>query len=1076
MRTGGKVNMKKLLSTLLALLMIVSTFSVLFTSPIYAAEAEGETEDEEIVDEEGLDILKVSYKTPEEKLKTMKKRAENDNFAIYTKDAYGEVALYDKRTGQILFSNPYDIANTKGSDDTKATLMSQIILSFSTGSKTTVFNSYTEAALRDQIVVKNIKNGVRVEYTMGKSEARYLVPQMIENQRFMEKIINPITQSLKESGVSEKEQEFILGKFYGFFTLKDITDPSLTAFVRSSMLESWPILKKLDAIWVIAPEIRDRELNLLEGYIKTYAPEYTYEELDYDHEYVEYEETASTQPLFRMALEYTLDDTGMIQTMAANSLRFDESNYVLNYVKVNPWFGAINSTYEGRTFIPNGSGALVEAKDALPTYTSKVYGSDFAYHESRNDPAHRQTMRLPVYGAVEDYYSKVTTPTIVQLPEEEWYTDAYGYVITTKTEMVTVETTESRGYFAMVLEGDSLTEISSESGANKTTHVYSAVGLTYYPRPSDSYNLSDAISAGADATWSVTSKRKYTGKYKVKYFMLSDEALMEEYKEKAAEENVEVGDMYSADYMGMVNACRDYFEDAGILDRITADEVDDQIPLIIETLGVTDGETRILSIPVSVKVPLTSFEDIESMYATLESQGITNVKFKLTGYTNGGLYSTMPGKLKWEKKAGGKQGFADLMAFANEKGIGIYPDFDFSYVSATSLFDGFSYRKHAVKTMDDRYASKYEYDPAYQMFFRNGQNPISASVFDFFYEKLAPKLLEVAPTGISVGSLGSDLNSDFDEDDPYNREDCKDFVVRLLKDMQEDFGSVMIEGGNAYTLPYVDYILEMPLDSDLSASTSTSIPFMGMVLHGYVNIAGSALNMAGDIDYEILKAIENGASPYFLLAYQNTDELKSDPYYKKYYAVNFKIWAESDIAEIYNVLNEALADVQDKLIIDHEFLEGERVLTEEEIAQREEDEKRREEEESISQSIQDAMTAEDETAGDTAADNTDEGEEAAPSDGETEGEAEQPADTEAETEAETGAETEDGEQTGDGEEDEDAEPEINPEDLVDNCKIVKVTYEGGKTFILNYNNYAVRVDGQEIPALGFIVTAKGGQN
>ena len=40
--------------------------------------------------------------------------------------------------------------------------------------------------------------------------------------------------------------------------------------------------------------------------------------------------------------------------------------------------------------------------------------------------------------------------------------------------------------------------------------------------------------------------------------------------------------------------------------------------------------------------------------------------------------------------------------------------------------------------------------------------------------------------------------------------------------------------------------------------------------------------------------------------------------------------------------------------------------------------------------------------------------------------------------------------------------------LVDNGKVVKVTYEGGTTFILNYNNFAITVDGEEIPALGFV--------
>ena len=180
--------MKKLLSTLLALLMTVSVFTALlsvdFTASAAQADAPAEEETSSDAEDMSIDILKVVYKEPADKLKDMKKRIENDNYELYVRAAYGEIALRDKRTGQILFSNPYDIASTKGSADTKAELMSQIILQFTTGSKTTVYNSYTEAAKREQIVVKNIKNGVRVEYTLGKTQTRWLVPQMITAERF----------------------------------------------------------------------------------------------------------------------------------------------------------------------------------------------------------------------------------------------------------------------------------------------------------------------------------------------------------------------------------------------------------------------------------------------------------------------------------------------------------------------------------------------------------------------------------------------------------------------------------------------------------------------------------------------------------------------------------------------------------------------------------------------------------------------------------------------------------------------------------------------------------------------------
>ena len=59
---------------------------------------------------------------------------------------------------------------------------------------------------------------------------------------------------------------------------------------------------------------------------------------------------------------------------------------------------------------------------------------------------------------------------------------------------------------------------------------------------------------------------------------------------------------------------------------------------------------------------------------------------------------------------------------------------------------------------------------------------------------------------------------------------------------------------------------------------------------------------------------------------------------------------------------------------------------------------------------------------------------------------------------------------------EETKEEVNPEDIVDNGKIVRLTYENGKVFILNYNSYAVTVEGYDgiIEALGFVYFYEGG--
>ena len=165
--------LKKLLSMLLAIMMVVGTLTTSFVVTVSADEENPETGDTENEGEEeeeqsgNIDYTRVEYDSPEAKLKSMTLRVQNQNYELYSFARTGEVAVRDRRSGQILFSNPYDLGKTTGSADTKEMLLSQVVVEFTNGSKNQTYYSYTEAALRDQIIVKNIQNGLRVEYAIG---------------------------------------------------------------------------------------------------------------------------------------------------------------------------------------------------------------------------------------------------------------------------------------------------------------------------------------------------------------------------------------------------------------------------------------------------------------------------------------------------------------------------------------------------------------------------------------------------------------------------------------------------------------------------------------------------------------------------------------------------------------------------------------------------------------------------------------------------------------------------------------------------------------------------------------------
>ena len=918
MRNSTKRIFHRTLSGFLAILTVITMLATLSMLPVMAAEGE--------VNESSLKFnatyyqnyytqaenkdRKTKFLTEEARLSAMKLHNTKGDFELYVDEITGEVALKDKSTGNVLFTTPYDTAeDTRISYDRKVELLSQVIINYSSISGSTgTYYSFTQSALLNQISVRKLKGGVRIEYSIGQEESRILVPMAITATRFKAMIEAPLLELFPD--------------------VDDVTTPysKLTAFYGlyneySSKVDKYPVLKEKQ-LYLLHENTNGREKKQIESIIRRYCPDYTFEELDKDHKEAGYEGSAVAPANFKMALEYYITDVGVEVRFPANGLTFDESNYQLTDITLLKYMGAGASNYKGYTFFPDGSGALVRFEDLSSYYNrgGAVYGQDYAYQEIGN--ANQEVFRMPVFGVVTTNEKRSEVATIPGSADKKY----------------------STGYLAIVTEGDALASIfTNHEGDSK--FMYNSAYCKLAPRPQDKYNLAEAISISGSDTFTVVSDRKYTDSFRINYIMLTDAENPGKNPERT---------YYDASYVGMAKAYRDFLKNKGDIKRI--EDAKDDIPLYIEAFGVTETDETILSIPVTVKKALTSFDDLKAMTTELENakSPITNVNYRLTGYTNGGMKATIPSKVKFERETGGNAGFREFLTYAAEKGIGVYPDFDFVYMSETAAFDGFSYKTDAVKTIDDRYTTKRTYDAVLQTFTTTGKICISSSVFRSLFDRFSKSfnaVLEDKVTFVSAGTLGSELNSDFDGDDPYNREDAKKYTIETLERLKKDYGAVMVDSGNAYTIPYASVVLNAPLDSSRYLGASEAVPFFGMTFHGFVVFAGKPTNMAGDMSYELLKIIENGATLYMMLSYDNVEILKEDEDLSKYYAIRYEIWREKLLTTydennnvvsvgLYDKLNNALKDVQESLINDHLFVNCKRKLTDTESKNIEEDAKR----------------------------------------------------------------------------------------------------------------------------------------
>ena len=883
------------------------------------------------------DYLTEVYNTPEEKLETMGltdaetgekvPNFENDEYELWAHAETGEVGIRVKATGQIILTNPYDISKSKANEGVKQKLLSQIILQYKDSSGAIVeFNSYKDAALNGKIVkgknigqikIKNTRTGIRVEYTLGKEQAKYVVPKQIEKESF--------EMNLVAEWQNKSTREY--AQFLAYYDLKDPFDETLAPAVLTSMKEQFKATEKY-AIYVLDPGVSNRELEMLAGYIENNTP-YTAEQMAADYEKIDYIDTSAAPALFRFAIEYSLDEYGVKVSVPANSITYDSASYKLMNVKLLPYLGAGNNDNTGLTLLADGSGTITRFEDIKGkafTLTNKVYGKDYSYHSISG--YNQEIMRVPAFGVIEnraEYKEEVAVS--VTAPAEEAETaeetteetaengenaeaaeteateeaaDETAEAVEEAAEEVVEETadegpkTMGNGFVAYFEDGSSLLELSSDHGGG--VHNYSSVYATFYPKTTDTYALT-GISSEGDATWEVSSDRRYIGNYSMRILPVYGE---------------------DVDYTDMAAVLRTYLEDKGVLTRLSPEEEkSDDVSLYIENFGTIKTDEKFIGFPVKRQTTLTTFEQTEDIVNDLNKRGINNINLKLTGWYNGGMEHKAPSSLSVPGEIGGMKGLKELAKSLNKKGVDLYPDLDYSYVEEFGMFDGISESKDTVKTIDSRDAEHRVYNALYQGFETDEKSIISAGSLRKLYKKIRDKYESIGAAGISVGTLGSDLSSNHDEEYVLNREESQERVEDFLKIMKKRNGSVMVNGGNDYTFKYADHILGVPLDSSMNINTSETVPFMGMVLHGYTEFAGTPINLDGDFDYSVLKAIENGANLYFVVSKDNTSELKAFPEFSKYYAISYDNWA-NDIETTYEKFNNVMKGVKYSLISEHE--------------------------------------------------------------------------------------------------------------------------------------------------------------
>ncbi len=317
--------------------------------------------------EEGREFTALEDTDP--KVKGMVLAAESDYLKLYTNLKTTEVAVYDKRSGEITYSNPVD----RGSDGiatgrNKIALNSQFMLTYYDLSMTMVnMYNYDYSVERGQYTLEALEQGIRYTYLLGNLDSPTgLVPPIITEERLQEKILSKLSEkdakTIRKNYMESKNVE-------GFLELTD------GAKAYTIGLQKW------------------NELVKKAGYTQA----------DFDEDAAA--AAGGSMPertTFTIPLEYRLEGETLTVSIPTEKIQETGSGRLAN-IDLLSYFGAGGMQEEGYLLVPNGTGSLIYFNNGKKNdkYNQYVYGMDETT-QSATVVEETEKVRIPVFGIKRD--------------------------------------------------------------------------------------------------------------------------------------------------------------------------------------------------------------------------------------------------------------------------------------------------------------------------------------------------------------------------------------------------------------------------------------------------------------------------------------------------------------------------------------------------------------------------------------------------------------------------------------------------------------------------------------------------
>lgn len=366
----------------------------------------------------------------------------------------------------------------------------------------------------------------------------------------------------------------------------------------------------------------------------------------------------------------------------------------------------------------------------------------------------------------------------------------------------------------------------------------------------------------------------------------------------------------SGSYVDMADSYRNYLIAEKGFEK--SNELSEVLPFYVNAYGAVQKKGTFLYIPMTVTVPLTTYDQAGELMKRLSESGIKNIVFSYIGWEKAGVSGKLPTAGKYERKLGEKKDFEKLCGTAEKLGVTFLPDVN--TVELKKSGNGYSKNNSAAATLDGTPGLQYSYnlysglkDTSLAPFYLLAPSKM-ASVVEKFFSKYKMDI-----PGISMNKAGYMLYSDHHKE-PYDRQRSLSAVTESLKTAKKS-GVLLTKSAFSYAAAYSDYIAEAPVSDSGFDITDYSVPFYQILMCGYKSCSVGAVNLSGGTQKSLLKALETGSALAYTFTSQNSEKTENT-YLAEIYNSDYRPWLET-AAEQYETVSGIYKKIAGNTIVGH---------------------------------------------------------------------------------------------------------------------------------------------------------------